>query len=583
MTDSVVEAKMRAKAAVTRWREARRGVNDPTFVPTRLDQIVEVAEHTIASINQDVVTEVEALIVELSTLRFPVDADENLSTLEQATFALDGSLGRLSRAASRAGFSVAEDDLNLPPGVRVPVKEIAEQLESFVAAIEGVRPALDMIGRAQAADMHSDVKQNALLRDLLDKAAIKIEIIGVKTGKISLIDVSGLAALAHQLVTLLKSFVTTIREATDRLSLWLSQEADPWIGAAIAPVEAKTAALVKGAAIWIRHRAGTGGVGSASEHDRTSPSATVVSSDQISTDEKLANPSQVTIARSLNDLSDLREGPLSILDNLIGMESVRGKLEDLRNLLSLEQEQRRRGQRPQPMALNVALYGQAGTGKTEVARAIAQIYRDAGILPGPFICCSPLADLVGEYIGQTAVKTRSKCMEALGGVLYVDEAYLLARGGQHDFGAEAISELLDFMVSNRDRIAVIVAGYPELMRDFFRTNAGLLQRFTHHITMPEYTDEQLVEILILCARARRKSVAYEARLVIREKIATYRQHCAAAQLSFSFAADAINFLEKANLAQTRRLLGRSLAAISDDEISHLTVQDFETAEFNLPR
>jgi hypothetical protein len=163
MTNSVTEAKARVKAAIAHWQEARGAVNDPGSIPTRLDELVTVADRTTATISQDVVTEVEAIIVELTALRFPVDLDDALSALERATLTLDGALGRLSRAASRAGFADAEDDLHLPPGMRVPTKEIADQLEAFVGAIEGIRPILEKIGTAQTADANSSVKQNALV------------------------------------------------------------------------------------------------------------------------------------------------------------------------------------------------------------------------------------------------------------------------------------------------------------------------------------------------------------------------------------------------------------------------------------
>ena len=252
MTDAVTEARARAQAALDRWREARRNVNDPASIPDRLDEIVTVAERTIAVISQDIVTEVEAIVVELAALRFPVDPDDALSALETATLSLDGALGRVARAASRVGFAGAEDDLALPPGVRVPVQEIADRLEAFVAAIEDIKPVLEKIGTAQAADPGSNAKQDAMVQNFIDKASVKIEIIGVKTGKVSLIDVSGIAGLARQLTNLLKSFVAMIDEAAGRVSRWLAREAPAWIDMAIAPVAEGTSHLVGRAAAWIR-------------------------------------------------------------------------------------------------------------------------------------------------------------------------------------------------------------------------------------------------------------------------------------------------------------------------------------------
>jgi hypothetical protein len=277
-----------------------------------------------------------------------------------------------------------------------------------------------------------------------------------------------------------------------------------------------------------------------------------------------------------------KEDPLAALEPFIAMDQVRDKLRELQDLLRFEQERLRRGQQTEPLSLHVVLYGQPGTGKTEVAKAIAHIYRQLGLLSGSFVACAGRADLIGRYVGETAIKTRAKCEEARGGVLFIDEAYLLAQGGEGDFGKEAIGELLDYMTSYKDQLAVIAAGYPEPMRQFLRANEGLRRRFGQHINMPDYTDDQLVDILVLQARRSGKTVADAARPVIRAKIAGHRQACAAARLSFGFAGDAVTLLEKARLAQARRLRARVLATMSNDELGLLTIEDFHAAQLDLP-
>ena len=187
-------------------------------------------------------------------MRFPVEPDEALSALEAATLSLDGALGRLSRSASRAGFAGVEEDLGLPPGVRVPAKDIAVQLEAFSAAVEVIRPVLDQIAEAQMGQPGADVRQAALVRDVVEKATTKLAIISLKTDGTTLIDVSGLAALARQLGRMLESFIVTVAEGASRLSSWLSQEAPNWIKPLLRPLQSKAGQLAGTAAKWITQR-----------------------------------------------------------------------------------------------------------------------------------------------------------------------------------------------------------------------------------------------------------------------------------------------------------------------------------------
>lgn len=276
-----------------------------------------------------------------------------------------------------------------------------------------------------------------------------------------------------------------------------------------------------------------------------------------------------------------RQDPLSALDKFVGLEKVREDLMRLQNLLRLEKEHGIRKLDVQPVGLHVALFGHPGTGKTEVAKAIAHIYRQLGVLTGPFIHCSATADLVAGHVGQTAIKTREKIDAAMGGVLFIDEAYGLA--DDKTFGKDAVNELLKFMTEDKGKLAVFVAGYPEPMKDFLRMNAGLASRFTHQINMPVYTDDQLVEILVVQARRTGKSVADAARPIILKKLAAHRGNCVAARLPFGFARDADNLMVKAKMAQADRLGRRAVRSISNDELSALTADDFSAAELNLPQ
>lgn len=242
MMDDAAAAKAHAQAALVRWREARRAVRDATTVPTRLDKIIAVTERSIAVTNQDVVTEVEALLLELSTLSLPVAASAD-NDLQRATAVLVDSLGRFARAGTRAGFAATEDKLYVPPGIRLPAERIAEPLEALGVALAGVEPVLEKIGKAQSADASSNDKQNALVENLLERAAVKIDIIMLKISTADPLDVSGVATLAQQLATLLESFVTTVTEAADRVSPWLSEEAGASVKPTIAAISSAASRL----------------------------------------------------------------------------------------------------------------------------------------------------------------------------------------------------------------------------------------------------------------------------------------------------------------------------------------------------
>lgn len=272
--------------------------------------------------------------------------------------------------------------------------------------------------------------------------------------------------------------------------------------------------------------------------------------------------------------------PLSALDGLIGLEEVRDELVRLRNLLELQQELQRRGPRTDPVNLHAVVTGSPGTGKTEVAKAIANMYRQVGILTGPLIHCSAF-DLVAVYVGQTAIKTRQKIEEAMGGVLLVDDPRVLA--GERTFGREAIDELGRCVIEDRGKLALLFSGNTGPMREFFRFVPFLERRIARWIIMPEYTDDQLVEMLLVMAQRSGKAVADDVRPIIREKLATHRRNCAAQRLSFGFANDAGNLLAKARIAQSVRLSGRPMRSINDQELSTLTAADFYAAELGLPR
>jgi AAA lid domain/ATPase family associated with various cellular activities (AAA) len=185
---------------------------------------------------------------------------------------------------------------------------------------------------------------------------------------------------------------------------------------------------------------------------------------------------------------------LAELDDLVGLASVKA---DVRRLTSLLRIQRLRQDRDLPTletSHHLVFTGNPGTGKTTVARLLSQILRPLGLVSKGHLVETDRSHLVAGYVGQTATKTRAVLESALGGTLLIDEAYALARGGEQDFGREAIDTVVKYMEDHRDDLALIAAGYPTEMQEFIDANPGLKSRFTRIIDFPDYTTDELVEI-----------------------------------------------------------------------------------------
>jgi len=203
-----------------------------------------------------------------------------------------------------------------------------------------------------------------------------------------------------------------------------------------------------------------------------------------------------SFTRFSNDVNEeaLRE-ILTELYALIGMEDVKKQVEDMMNFIRIQRMRTELGLRSIPSSYHIVFTGKPGTGKTTVARLIGRLYKEIGILSSGHTVETDRAGLVGEHIGETALKTEAKIQEALGGILLIDEAYALTRdkSGQ-DFGIEAIDTLVKQMEDYRDQFAVVITGYEKEIKQFISSNPGLKSRFTKYIHFEDYSPRELVDI-----------------------------------------------------------------------------------------
>ncbi|HRE02633.1 MAG TPA: AAA family ATPase [Ilumatobacteraceae bacterium] len=182
------------------------------------------------------------------------------------------------------------------------------------------------------------------------------------------------------------------------------------------------------------------------------------------------------------------------LDQLVGLDTVKNEIAKLTSLLQIQALRAERGLPTIETSHHLVFTGNPGTGKTTVARLLSQIYRSVGVVSKGQLVETDRSNLVAGYVGQTATKTMAVLESALGGMLLIDEAYSLARGGPNDFGREAIDTLVKFMEDHRDDIGIVAAGYPAEMQELIDTNPGLKSRFTKTIHFDDYTDDELVSI-----------------------------------------------------------------------------------------
>lgn len=259
------------------------------------------------------------------------------------------------------------------------------------------------------------------------------------------------------------------------------------------------------------------------------------------------------------------------LNSLVGLEKIKSLISEIYAFVEIQKRRQREDLVCENIVLHMIFKGNPGTGKTTVARIIGKLFREMGILQKGHVLEIERADLVGEYIGHTAQKTRDQLKKAQGGVLFIDEAYSLARGGEKDFGKEAIDCLCKGMEDHRDNIILILAGYTDEMDWFLEANPGLRSRFPIHLSFPDYTTGELLDIADMMLKKRQYVLAPAAREELRlitEMNSRQHQHNGNARLIR-------NLIERAMRRQAVRLISKK--ELSRDDLMTITREDMVKA------
>jgi probable Rubsico expression protein CbbX len=289
--------------------------------------------------------------------------------------------------------------------------------------------------------------------------------------------------------------------------------------------------------------------------------------DTVSVDKGQEIASSVDVGAAHRD-SNLEEILNDLDRELVGLKSVKGYIRQLTSLLLVAQLREKVGFSTQHPTLHMSFTGHPGTGKTTVAKRMGTILNHLGYLRRGHLVVATRDDLVGQFVGHTAPKTKEMIKKAMGGVLFIDEAYYLYRPeNERDYGPEAIEMLLQAMEEKREDLVVILAGYPERMATFFQYNPGFRSRVAHHISFPDYTPEQLM----LIAEAMLSEQNYALDDESRQAFAEYLE-LRIKQPHFANARSVRNAIDRVKLRQAGRIVAQG-GCIARHELMRISAED----------
>jgi probable Rubsico expression protein CbbX len=273
--------------------------------------------------------------------------------------------------------------------------------------------------------------------------------------------------------------------------------------------------------------------------------------------------------RAEYESSGVREVLDELDAELVGLAPVKQRIRETAALLLVDRARRAMGLAQEAPTLHMSFTGNPGTGKTTVALKMAGLLHRLGYVRKGHLVSVTRDDLVGQYIGHTAPKTKEVLKKAMGGVLFIDEAYYLYRpDNERDYGQEAIEILLQVMENNRDDLVVILAGYADRMEMFFRSNPGFRSRIAHHIEFPDYSDGELLRIATHMLGGQNYTLTAEAEATLAEYVTLRR-----AQPHFANARSIRNALDRARLRQANRLFSRAEGPIDAATLSRIEAED----------